>query len=69
MAQEEGTSFQYTLHSVQSSLADHYLRKTAMSSAEIALSLGFEDANSFIRTFRVWAGTTPQTVRRSVMGP
>jgi len=62
---EEGTSFQKTLDSVRSSLADHYLRKTVMSSAEIALLLGFEDANSFVRAFRGWTGTTPQAVRRS----
>ncbi|MER8478063.1 AraC family transcriptional regulator ligand-binding domain-containing protein [Mesorhizobium sp. M1163] len=62
--QEEGTSFQQTLDSVRSSLAEHYLRKTMMSSAEIALLLGFEDANSFVRAFRGWTGTTPLTVRR-----
>lgn len=62
--QEEGTSFQATLDAVRSALADHYLRKTMMSNAEIALLLGFEDANSFIRAFRVWTGTTPLAVRR-----
>jgi AraC-like DNA-binding protein len=40
------------------------LRKTMMSSAEIALLLGFEDANSFVRAFRQWTGTTPQSLRR-----
>ncbi|TRC97961.1 AraC family transcriptional regulator [Mesorhizobium sp. WSM4303] len=63
--QEEGTSFQLTLDAVRSSLAEHYLGKTMMSSAEIALLLGFEDANSFIRAFRGWTGTTPLAVRRS----
>ncbi|WP_448747247.1 AraC family transcriptional regulator ligand-binding domain-containing protein [Agrobacterium sp. 16-172Ci] len=63
--QEEGTSFQHTLDAARSALADHYLRKTNMSSAEIALLLGFEDANSFVRAFRVWTGTTPHAVRRS----
>lgn len=62
--QEEGTSFQQTLDSVRASLAEHYLRKTMMSSAEIALLLGFEDANSFVRAFRGWTGTTPQLARR-----
>lgn len=61
---EEGTSFQATLDAVRSALADHYLRKTMMSNSEIALLLGFEDANSFIRAFRGWTGTTPLTVRR-----
>jgi AraC-like DNA-binding protein len=62
--QEEGTSFQATLDAVRSALADHYLRKTMMSNAEIALLLGFEDANSFIRAFRGWTGSTPLAVRR-----
>ncbi|NTE56436.1 AraC family transcriptional regulator [Agrobacterium tumefaciens] len=62
--QEERTSFQQTLDAVRSSLAEHYLQKTMMSSAEIALLLGFEDANSFVRAFRGWTGTTPQSVRR-----
>ncbi|WP_315832218.1 AraC family transcriptional regulator [Bradyrhizobium prioriisuperbiae] len=62
--QQEGSSFQLTLDAVRSSLAEHYLRKTMMSSAEIALLLGFEDANSFVRAFRGWTGTTPQAVRR-----
>lgn len=62
--QEEGTSFQQTLDSMRASLAEHYLRKTMMSSAEIALLLGFEDANSFVRAFRGWTGTTPQLARR-----
>jgi len=61
---EEGTSFQQTLDAVRTALADHYLRKTMMSSAEIAMLLGFEDANSFVRAFRGWTGTTPQMVRR-----
>lgn len=62
--QQEGTSFQHTLDTVRTSLAEHYLRKTTMSSAEVALLLGFEDANSFVRAFRAWTGTTPQAVRR-----
>jgi AraC-like DNA-binding protein len=65
--QEEGTSFQLTLDTVRTALADHYLRKTAMTSAEIALLLGFEDANSFVRGFRSWTGTTPQAVRRDAL--
>ncbi|WP_211104243.1 AraC family transcriptional regulator [Azospirillum sp. Sh1] len=67
--QQEGTSFQHTLDAVRSSLAEHYLQKTMMSSAEIALLLGFEDANSFVRAFRGWTGTTPQAVRRGTSLP
>ncbi|MBV6839409.1 AraC family transcriptional regulator [Xanthomonas campestris pv. merremiae] len=62
--QEENTTFQQTLDLVRAALADHYLRKTMMSSAEIALLLGFDDTNSFVRAFRLWTGRTPQALRR-----
>ncbi len=35
--QQEGTSFQLTLDAVRASLAEHYLRRTMMSSGELAL--------------------------------
>ncbi|MEE4707634.1 AraC family transcriptional regulator [Pseudomonas alliivorans] len=44
-------------------MAHHYLRNTAMSSAEISFLLGFEDPNSFARAFQVWTGKTPGAVR------
>jgi len=61
--QDEGTSFQQTLDTLRQSLAQHYLRNTEMSSAEISFLLGFEDSNSFARAFQSWTGKTPQTVR------
>jgi AraC-like DNA-binding protein len=61
--QDEGSTFQQTLDTLRDSLAHHYLRNTAMSSAEISFLLGFEEANSFARAFQAWTGKTPQTVR------
>ncbi|HWW70868.1 MAG TPA: helix-turn-helix domain-containing protein [Duganella sp.] len=61
--QDEGSSFQQTLDTLRQSLAQHYLRNTEMSSAEISFLLGFEDSNSFARAFQSWTGKTPQTVR------
>ncbi|MET0268563.1 MAG: helix-turn-helix domain-containing protein [Duganella sp.] len=61
--QDEGTSFQQTLDVLRESLAQHYLRNTDMSGAEISFLLGYEDANSFARAFQSWTGKTPQTVR------
>ena len=61
--QDEGTTFQQTLDTLRDSLARHYLRNTAMSSAEISFLLGFEDSNSFARAFQSWAGSTPRKVR------
>ena len=63
--QEEGTTFQQTLDALRDSLAHHYLRNSAMSSAEISFLLGFEDANSFARAFQGWTGKTPQAVRNA----
>jgi len=62
--QDEGTSFQQTLDALRESLANHYLRHTEMSSAEISFLLGFEDSNSFARAFQSWTGKTPQTARQ-----
>ncbi|AVI86130.1 Transcriptional regulator, AraC family [Pseudomonas syringae pv. tomato] len=61
--QYEGTTFQQTLDTLRDSLARHYLRSTAMSSAQISFLLGFEDANSFARAFQSWTGSTPGKVR------
>ncbi|RMO83904.1 Transcriptional regulator, AraC family [Pseudomonas syringae pv. maculicola] len=61
--QDEGTTFQQTLDTLRDSLARHYLRSTAMSSAQISFLLGFEDANSFARAFQSWTGSTPGKVR------
>jgi AraC-like DNA-binding protein len=64
--QDEGTSFQQTLDTLRESLAHHYLRNTAMSSAEISFLLGFEDSNSFARAFQSWTGKTPHAVRLEI---
>ena len=65
--QDEGTSFQQTLDELRDSLARHYLRNTAMSSAEISFLLGFEDANSFARAFQSWTGSTPRAARSQMV--
>jgi AraC-like DNA-binding protein len=44
-------------------LARHYLEKTALPAAEIVFLLGFDEPNSFYRTFRTWTGVTPDRVR------
>jgi len=65
--QDEGTTFQQTLDTLRDSLAHHYLRNTAMSSAEISFLLGFEDSNSFARAFQSWTGITPRTARSQMV--
>ncbi len=60
---DEGSSFQQTLDALRRSLANHYLLNSSLSGAEISFLLGFEDPNSFVRTFQTWSGSTPQAVR------
>lgn len=60
----EGTSYQEVLKQTRESLARHYLEKTALTTAEIAFLLGFDQPNSFYRAFRAWTGTTPDSLRQ-----
>jgi AraC-like DNA-binding protein len=61
--QAEGTSFQAVLTSTREYLARHYLTHSAMTTADIAYLLAYDDTNSFYRAFRTWTGSTPDTVR------
>ena len=62
---QEGTSFQETLARTRERLARHYLRVSEMTTAEIALLLGYDDPNSFFRAFRAWTGQTQERLRGS----
>lgn len=62
---DEGGSFRALLSETRESLAKHYLMNTAMSGAEIAFLLGFEDPNSFYRAFQAWTGVSPEVLRGS----
>jgi AraC-like DNA-binding protein len=67
--QEEGTSFQTVLAGTREHLARHYLTHSAMTTAEIAYLLAYDDTNSFYRAFRTWTGTTPDTIRTASASP
>jgi AraC-like DNA-binding protein len=66
--QAEGTSFQAVLTSTREHLARHYLTHSAMTTAEIAYLLAYDDTNSFYRAFRTWTGATPDTIRAASTG-
>jgi AraC-like DNA-binding protein len=61
--QAEGTTYQAVLAGTREHLARHYLTHSAMTAAEIAYLLAYDDTNSFYRAFRTWTGTTPDNIR------
>jgi AraC-like DNA-binding protein len=60
----EGTSYHQMLDDVRRYLAIEYLRETRMSTADIAVRLGFSDAANFRHAFRRWTGKSPSDYRR-----
>jgi AraC-like DNA-binding protein len=63
---EEGTTYQAVLASTREDLARHYLRLGNLRTGEIAYLLGYDDTNSFYRAFRIWTGTTPESLRTAI---
>lgn len=56
---DEGLTFQRLVEDTRRELARHFLKQRAMELSETAFLLGFEDANSFFRSFQIWEGVTP----------
>jgi AraC-like DNA-binding protein len=56
---EEGSSFRQLLSDARRELARLYLQHPSLGLGKTASLLGYEDANSFLRAFRVWEGVTP----------
>jgi len=56
---DEGASFQALLDEARRDVALAQLRTPGVTSAEVALLLGFSEASAFSRAFRRWTGTTP----------
>jgi AraC-like DNA-binding protein len=57
--QHEGSSFQTVLEEARHQLARYYLNNPVLGLNEAAYLLGYEDANSFVRAFRIWEGIPP----------
>ncbi|QCP51982.1 AraC family transcriptional regulator [Trinickia violacea] len=62
----EAESFQSILTSTRTELADHYLKQSTLSLAEISFLLGFQEPNSFIRAYQGWKGMSPGSFRMQV---
>ncbi|WP_432192867.1 AraC family transcriptional regulator ligand-binding domain-containing protein [Streptomyces sp. bgisy027] len=59
----EGTSFQEVLAQTRERLARAYLRRSTLSSTEIAFLIGYGELTSFHRALRQWTGETPRSLR------
>ncbi|MCT8178878.1 AraC family transcriptional regulator [Variovorax sp. CY25R-8] len=59
----EGTSYRDLLAAVRRGLAIEYLRKTRMTTEDIASRLGYSDAANFRHAFVRWTGSSPTSFR------
>jgi AraC-like DNA-binding protein len=62
----EGQTFRRVLDEMRRDVAQRSLAAGKRNVPELAYLLGFEDSNSFYRSFRRWTGTTPESFRRAV---
>jgi len=62
---EENRTFRDVLDEVRMERACELLQESSASVTEIAFSLGYDDATSFSRAFRRWAGHPPNTLRQA----
>ena len=61
--ESEGATYKDVLADVRCRLAIEYLRKTRMTTEEIASRLGYSDAANFRHAFTRWTGKTPHEYR------
>jgi AraC-like DNA-binding protein len=66
--EEASLNFRWMVDDVRRSQAQHLLRDTSMSLAELASALGFADPASFNRAFKRWTSLSPGAFRRSQGG-
>jgi AraC-like DNA-binding protein len=62
----EGQTFSRVLDDMRRDVAQRSLAAGKRNVTELAYLLGFEDSNSFYRSFRRWTGTTPESFRKAV---
>ncbi|WP_158513923.1 AraC family transcriptional regulator [Ramlibacter tataouinensis] len=63
----EGQTFRRALDETRRDVAQRSLAAGKRNVPELAYLLGFEDSNSFYRSFRRWTGTTPESYRKAVV--
>jgi len=62
--QQQGTNYSEVLQQVRHKRANYLLKHTALSLADIALVLGYQEQSSFSNAYKRWQGQSPKTVRR-----
>jgi AraC-like DNA-binding protein len=67
--EEADLSFRTMVDDVRKAHAQHLLRDTRLSLAELASALGFADSASFNRAFKRWTGSSPGVFRRALLEP
>ncbi|CAH0343013.1 HTH-type transcriptional regulator VirS [Rhizobium sp. CECT 9324] len=60
---QSNLNYRDVLSDLRRELASHYLHHSDLSPAEISYLLGFDDPNSFLRSFKEWTGQTPGRFR------
>lgn len=65
---DDGRNFQTLMETTRRELAEGLLRDDRHSLADIAFLTGFSEQSSFTRAFKRWAGDTPATYRRALLG-
>ncbi len=66
---EDNLRYSHLLDEARLQAALDLLRRPEFKIVDIALELGYSDAANFTRAFRRWTGSSPQAVRRTLVGP
>ena len=66
---DESTTYRTVLDQTRKQLAQHYLKRTQLTTSEVAFLVGYDDPNSFYPAFRNWTGKTPQAARAELTSP
>jgi AraC-like DNA-binding protein len=66
---EEGTTFEEIKDEVRYTAARELLMLGTLGIADIAITLGYASASSFVHAFRRWSGMPPGLWRQSASGP
>lgn len=61
---QKGTSYQSIVDDIHQNVAQHQLRHSSLSVAQIGYNLGYADPSNFGRAFRAWSGMSPGEYRR-----